>query len=263
MSTSNFKIRGRQFRGALLVSLCTALALAGCSSDPNKASRGKDAAKYNAELGIAYMNQGDLQSAKEKMDRALIENPNDPNVHSALALFYDRTGNSAKADSEFQSALRLSPRDPELLNNYAVYLCQKGRTDEGVRRFEEAAHNPLYRTPWAAYTNAGVCLRSAKRNDDAVKNLQRALQIRPNFAEAVFQLSELQFQAGKLNDARTQIDTYLNSFDETADLLLLGVRVSRAQGDPLAAERFARKLRLDFPDSAQAHALAELGRNPG
>jgi type IV pilus assembly protein PilF len=262
MSTSNSRIRGRHFRGVLLITVCAVVAAA-CTSDPHKEQRGHDAAKFNVQLAIAYMDRGDLPSAKEKLDRALTENPKDPNVHSALAIFYERTGNSSKADSEFKTALGLAPRDPDLLNNYAVYLCQKGRTDEGVRRFEEAAHNALYQTPWAAYTNAGVCLRAAKRNDDAAKNFQRALQIRPNFAEAVFQLGELQLQGGKLTDARAQIDTYLNSFDATPDLLLLGVRVSRAQGDQLAAERYARKLRLDFPDSAQAHALAELDRNPG
>jgi len=52
-----------------------------------------------------------------------------------------------------------------VVNNYAVYLCQNGRTDEGVRRFEEAAHNALYRTPEAAYTNAGCVFarREARR----------------------------------------------------------------------------------------------------
>src|SRR6267142_2492456 len=168
-----------------------------------------------------------------------------------------------KADAEFRTSLRLAPHDPDVVNNYAVYLCQNGRTDEGVRRFEEAAHNALYRTPEAAYTNAGVCLRAAKRDEEARKNFRQALQMRPNFAEAAFQLSDLEFQRGKLSDARAQIESYLGSFEATPDLLLLGVRVTRAQGDRMAAERFARRLRVDFPGSDQAHTLAELDRNRG
>jgi type IV pilus assembly protein PilF len=132
-----------------------------------------------------------------------------------------------------------------------------------VHRFEEAAHNALYRTPEAAYTNAGVCLRAAKRDEEAARNLKQALQVRPNFAEAAYQLGDLEFQRGKLEDARSHIDTYLNSFDATPDLLLLGVRVARAQGDRLAAERYARKLRLEFSGSDQARALADLDRNRG
>ncbi len=55
----------------------------------------------------------------------------------------------------------------------------------------------------------------------------------------------------------------MGSFSETPDLLLLGVRVARAQGDRLAAQRYARKLQLDFPGTDQARALAELDHNPG
>jgi type IV pilus assembly protein PilF len=89
------------------------------------------------------------------------ENPNDPNVHSAMAMLQDRLGHPEKADKEFKAALSLGPRSPDVLNNYAIYLCRNGRVDEGVKSFEEAAHNALYRTPEAAYTNAGVCLRGA------------------------------------------------------------------------------------------------------
>jgi type IV pilus assembly protein PilF len=132
-----------------------------------------------------------------------------------------------------------------------------------VRRFEEAAHNALYRTPEAAYTNAGVCLHSAKRDEEAARSFKQALGIRPNFAEAAYQLSDLEFRGGKLNDARAQVDSYIGAFAATPDLLLLGVRIARAQGDRLAAERYARKLRLDFSGSDQARALADLDRNPG
>jgi type IV pilus assembly protein PilF len=252
--------------GARIVSsaLLAALVLGGCTSSSSQpASRGKEAAQYNTQLGVAYLHQGNIPLAKEKLDRALAENPKDPAVHAALALYFDQTGNPGKADAEFQTALRLGPHDPEVLNNYAVYLCSTGRTQDGVRRFEEAAKNPLYRTPEAAYTNAGVCLRAAKRDEDAAKNFRRALQIRPNFAEAAFQLGDLEFQRGKLTDARMQVEAYLGAFDATPDLLLLGVRVTRALGDKLAAERYSRKLRLDFPGSSQVQALAELDRNPG
>jgi len=150
-----------------------------------------------------------------------------------------------------------------MVNNYAVYLCQNGRVDEGVKRFLEAARNPLYPTPEAAYTNAGVCLRAAKRDDEARVDFMRALQLKPNFAEAQFQLANLQFDHGELAPARNGIDGYIGTYNATADLLLLGVRVARAQGDRVAAQRYARKLQLDFPGTDQARALAALEHNPG
>jgi type IV pilus assembly protein PilF len=135
--------------------------------------------------------------------------------------------------------------------------------DEGVRRLLEAAHNPLYRTPEAAYTNAGVCLRAVHRDAEAQANLQRALQIRPNFAEAVFQLADLEFAQGHTREAKERVQRYLETYNATPELLLLGVRTSRSVGDRVSAERYARRLRVDFPDSEQTRALAELTANPG
>jgi type IV pilus assembly protein PilF len=240
-----------------------ALALVACSSTNNSARKKGDASNYNMQLGMAYLNQGDLGLAKEKLDRAVAENPGDPNVHSAMAMLQDRLGHPDQADKEFKAALNLGPRNPDVLNNYAVYLCRTGRTDEGVKSFEEAAHNALYRTPEAAYTNAGVCLRGGKRDTQAAMSFQRALQVKPNFAEAAYQLADLDFQRGEVQTARETVDRFTSSFDATPDLLLLGVRITRKQGDRLAEERFARKLRLDFPASDQARALAELSHNPG
>ena len=228
-----------------------------------KEKKRQNAAALNVQLGIAYLHQNNLPLAKEKLDKAMKEEPRNPSVHSALALLYDRMGKPAQADQEFREALRMAPHDPDTLNNYAVYLCRTGRTDEGVKYFLDAANNALYSTPAAAFTNAGVCLRAAKRYDQATVQFQRALSVRPNFAEAAYQLVDTDFTLGAVKDARAQLDRYLSAFDATPDLLLIGVRIARAQGDRLAAERFSRRLRVDFPSSEQVRLLSELDRNPG
>jgi type IV pilus assembly protein PilF len=240
-----------------------AVALLGCVTASGRDQKRSDASNYNMQLGIAYLNQGELALAKEKLERALAENPDDPNVHSAMAMLQDRLGHPEKADKEFKEALNHGSRSPDILNNYAVYLCRTGRVDEGVKSFEEAAHNALYRTPEAAYTNAGVCLRGAQRDTHAPMSFQRALQARPNFAEAAFQLADLDFSRGEVQEARETVDRFISSFEATPDLLLLGVRICRKQGDRLAEEKLARQLRMDFPASDQARALGELNHNPG
>lgn len=256
-----------RLRAALgVLAAAAAVILAACvtrSSTPLHMANQREAAADNVQLGIQYMNQGDLNLAKTKLDRALEEDPGNANVHSARAMLFERMSQLGKADDEFRSALRLAPNDPDVINNYAVYLCQNGRTDEGVKRFLEAAHNPLYRTPQAAYTNAGVCLRAAKRDDEARADFNAAIQLRPNYAEAAFQLATLDFDHQQLAAARARIDGYIGNFEATPDLLLLGVRVARAQGDVVAAARYARRLQLDYPGSDQARALATLDKNRG
>ena len=199
-----------------------------------------------------------MRVAKEKLDRAVKQDPNYAPAHSARASLYDRLGQPAEAEEEFKTALRLAPNDPDMINNYAVYLCQHGRTDEGVKEFQAAAANPLYRTPAVAYTNAGVCLRAAKRDDEARQEFLKALQLSPNNSEALFQLANLEFQQKNYAQAHTLIDAYLGHFPETADILLLGVRIARAQGDQQASQKYARKLQLNFPGTDQTRALAAL-----
>ena len=239
-----------------------AAVMAGCASQQAVQQR-HDAAVYNTELGIAYMRRGDLAVAQNKLDRALEENSDDPNVHSARALLFARLQDNKHADEEFREALRLAPKNPNFENNYAVYLCSVGRVDEGVQNFLRAARNPLYMTPELAYDNAGVCLRSAHKDVAAAQMFADALAIRPNFPQALWQVADLAFSQGKLAQARREIDAFLAANQETPDLLLLAVKVTRAQGDKLDSELYARRLQLDFPDSAQAHALADLGHNPG
>jgi len=242
-----------------LAGVVAALLLSACSTTSKKSiSNQQNAAIANTQLGSAYMNQGNLALAKDKLDRALAQDPSNPEVHSVRGMLFDKMGMPKDADAEFRTALRLAPKDPNVINNYAVFLCQRGRADEGVKLFEEAATNALYSTPEAAYTNAGVCLRSAKHDDQARAQFVKALQIKPSFVDAVVQLVELDMQHDNLPQARQLIDAYLTNFGENPDLLLLGVRVARAQKDQVGAQRYARKLQMNYPGTDQQRALAEL-----
>ncbi|MGH8259059.1 MAG: type IV pilus biogenesis/stability protein PilW, partial [Steroidobacteraceae bacterium] len=264
---------GRLLAGAFVAAACAALGACASNARPRVDSpfpdqpsfkpHPKEAAKYNVELGIAYMQRGELAVAKDKLDRAVKEDPHDPEVHSARALLDERLGNLEQADREFREALRLAPSDPDIANNYAVYLCRNHHVDEGVKRLLATARNPLYATPEAAYTNAAVCLRSEHRDAEAKRELENALALRPGFAEAVFQLADLEMQQGELRDARARIDHYIQTYTATPDLLALGVRISRALHDPLGVQRFEQRLRVDFPSSPQTQALAGPTTNPG
>ena len=237
-------------------------ALAGCvtsTKDGGKPlkeeSQDFQAAKYNIQLGTAYLQQGNYPLAKEKLERSLKQNPKDPDVHTSLGLLYDRTGDAKLADKHFREALRLAPDNPDISNNYAIYLCKNGRIDEGVSRFMVVAHNKFYRTPEVALTNAGVCLRGAKRLDEASGVFTAAIKARPNYSEATVQLATLHLERDQIPQARAVVDTYINAFKPNPDVLLAAVTVARAAKDRMSEEKYSRALRLEFPDSAQARAL--------
>jgi type IV pilus assembly protein PilF len=244
------------------IAILAAGALVGCvSSDGSKALKREDptdsAAKTNIQLGIAYLQQGNYTVAREKLERSLKQNPKDPDVHTSLGLLYDRTGEPKLADKHYQEALKLAPNSPDISNNYAIYLCKRGRVDEGVQRFAAVAANKYYRTPEVALTNAGVCLRGAKRYDEAQARFTGAIKARPDYSEATVQLATLHVERGQLPEARKVVDTYLGAFRPKPDVLFTAVTVARASNDKMSEEKFSRTLRLEFPDSAQARALKQ------
>ncbi len=244
----------------LVAGLVAAQALAGCVTSDGSPERQREdpvekAAKANVQLGTAYLQQGNYPVAKEKLERALKQNPRDPDVHTSLGLLYDNTGDSKGADKHFREALRLAPERPDISNNYAIYLCKTGRVDEGVERFGAVAANKYYRTPEVALTNAGVCLRDAKRLEEARDRFAGAIRAKPNYSEATVQLATVNIELGNFPDARKVVDTYLGAFKPSADVLYAAVTVARASKDKVTEDKYSRRLRLDFPESPQAKKL--------
>ncbi len=248
-------VQGR-FLAAFASVVLAAAGLSGCeSTTQQQPTKGGDAAGINVQLGVDYMQRGELALAQTKLQRALSEDPHNADVHQALAMLDERLGKAAEADKEYRRALDLSQRSPDILNSYAVYLCSHSRAIEGVRLFEEAAGNALYRTPWVAYTNAGVCLRTVHRDEEAMQRFNRALLINPAYSEAVFQAAETGFALRQYQPARQRIDTYLANNAATPDLLLLGWRIAAAQKDSRGQEFYSSRLSKEFPTSQQTHTM--------
>lgn len=245
---------------AVLLALVMGVVASGCVTTSNETAQESPqaAGQANLQLGAAYLRQGNLPVAKEKLERAETQSPRDPQVHGLLAMLYHRLGEDQKAEREYRTALDLSHNDPEQLNNYAVFLCSVGRVDDGVSRFQEAAKNQLYRTPWAAYTNAGVCLRGAGRDAEARPLFLKALTVRPDYAEAAVQLADLDLKDHRPADAYKRVTDFMKTNVATPDLLLFGWRAARELKDPVGQAQMAWRMQSDFPDSDQAHAITQM-----
>jgi type IV pilus assembly protein PilF len=239
-------------------------ALTGCVSvNPKVGVSGKDAARANVQLGVAYMQQGNLLLAKEKLERAEKQDPRNLELHTAMALLSERLGKNDDAARHYQAALRLDPQSAVLANTYAVFQCKAGKVDEAVELFDRAANDGLYNTPWVALTNGALCLRSNKRGADAVSRLDRALALRPDYVSAVVELGDLHIELGHADQAKAVVDRYVLLGRKSPEVLLVGVRAALANGDKNAADDYARRLRRDHPNSAQARSLAQLLRDRG
>jgi type IV pilus assembly protein PilF len=220
------------------------------------------AARLNAQLAVAYLKQGDIAVAREKIDKALTQNPKDASVQMSAGLVYERLQEVDQADKHYASALKLEPANPDVQNIYAVFLCRNGHAVDGQKLFEQAARNPTYSQPEVAYSNAGVCARGAGDLTRAEALFRKALSLRPDFPDALLQLADLTYAKGGGLGARALLERYFRNNTATADALLLGVRVERALGDAEAASRYQNQLQRDFPDSEQARELRSRAGTP-
>jgi type IV pilus assembly protein PilF len=241
-----------------------ALAVAGCAGNSTKTPPKTDrASQINLDLAIEHLRKGNLAASKEKLDRALEQNPRNAAAHSVAGLLYERLNDSKKADGHYARAVSLAPDNPEYKNNYAVYLCQQGKHARGEKLALQAAENRLYKTPELAYYNAGNCARSAGDLAAADKHFRNAVQMRPRFPEALLQLAEIEFEQQKLLSARGFLERYLEVGRTTPSTLWLGVRIERGLGNAEVAQHYAQRLKTEYPNSNQTKELLELERNPG
>lgn len=232
--------------------------MAGADSQVDK----RKAAQANAQLALAYIQQGDLTTAREKLEKALEQDPHTVTVQLAAGFLYDRLGEDRKAEEHFEEALKLSRDDPNIQNSYAVFLCLKGDRKRGEELLLQAAKSPLYRTPAVAYANAGRCARADGRPQDAEKYFRQSLTYRADQPDVLFQMAELEHELGNDLQARAFLERYASDATASAASLWLAYRIEVGLGDRKQAEMYADRIRKDYPMSAEMSALLEAERAP-
>ena len=115
------------------------------------------AARYNAELGLRYLHNGNTELAAEKFNLAKEQAPRDPLVMDALAFYYEKSGDIPLANQTYFNALLLDSHSGTLRNNYGAFLCRNGYSHQAISYFLKAAEVPNYRDAAGAYSNARYC----------------------------------------------------------------------------------------------------------
>jgi len=245
---------------AFLMALLLAAAVPAQNTSPDPL---KEAAQINARLAMEYMKRDQLSVARDKVERALALNPHDLTVQLAAGLVYERLLDTKRAEKHFRLALRADADSPEAQNALGAFLCRHREFAKGEAMFLKAAGNPLYRTPEVAYTNAGVCARSAAAPEKAEEYLRQALTVGTVYPETFLQLAGVLHDRGNHLQARAFIERFLAVEPATPDVLLLGHQIEMALNDRAAAAGFGERLRKEFPDSVQLRVLDDIqSRNP-
>jgi type IV pilus assembly protein PilF len=246
---------------------CLLLSLAGCVTTQNDsnslgklphssaATQAQDAARIHTELGQRYLSSGDLQTALEKLTKALQFDPNYAPAHTVIAIVYEKIGRPADAELNYRKAASLEPAKGAPNNNLGQYLCSVGKYAEAETYFRKAVADPFYQTPDVALTNAGVCQLRAGQVAGAEADFRDAIARNPANGEALFQLAATLYQQNDAFRARAFLQRFDALGKPSAASLKLGHDIESRLGDQDGAHTYATRLQSLFPDSEQTHAL--------
>ncbi len=170
-----------------------------------------NAAVYNY-LGLVFWKLGQGEQAIEAFDESHRLNPALPEPVYNLGVLYFESGDFTRAGKFFADAAELNPADSRPLEYLGRILARSGKWPEARR----ALFGALARAPLSprVLTSLALVERSISGNDKAIFYLMQALDKKPDYAPALFDLGFLYFS--ELKQPKQAVD-YFKKFLKVAD----------------------------------------------
>ncbi|MFH1155031.1 MAG: tetratricopeptide repeat protein [Pseudomonadota bacterium] len=197
------------------IAMILALSTVSCASTGEHRSQ---MAQDTKNLGEAYLNQGNYAGAlKELLDAEKII-PDDPYLHNDLGLVYMARGRYGLAEEHFTRAVALKPDYVPAQNNLGTALLRQEKWDQAITCYREIVGNLLYATPHFALTNLGWAYLGKKDFRKAKENFSKALDIKPDFVNAVHGLATAYLSTGQADSVENLLGKSLQKNPEAAIL---------------------------------------------
>lgn len=224
-----------QCRHITLITLVVlSLWLAGCANQAGRESDTDPAAAFT-ELGMAYLEGGNLPRAMLALDRALERRPDDAAALQAMAIVLQRQGENQQAEAMFQRALEAAPDSGRTRNNYAAFLYEQGRLATACEQLEIAALDTRYANRAQLFVNLGQCQWELGEIEQARHNLTRARSLDPRYPHGYFTMAELELDQGDLISARQQLERFVNLAGMTPAAQTLAERIAASAASPASS----------------------------
>ena len=134
------------------------------------------------------------------------------------------------------------------------------RSNDAIAYFDKALADPTYPSPEIANMNKGICSARAGQIAMAETYFERALQLNPDFVPVFKERARAHLQQHKNAVADKEFRRYQSRVDRlSADDLLLGWKIAKANNEMQAASEYEAQLRMNYPYSPELEAVGGKG----
>lgn len=203
---------------------------------------------------------GRYEEALPLLESLVIERPNYADVHNMLGVAHHHVGQWARAERAFHDALKINPQYAEAAMNLAVLLNDTGRYDAAKTLYRDAlarlSHEKNAMDPQVSakianmHSDLAEAYREANRLEEAVAEYQRALNLRPTFADIRHALAGVMMQR---KDYASAIEQLTRAIEDRPQFAAARVRLGNcylSKGDKTAAKGcFEAALAIDAASS--------------
>jgi tetratricopeptide (TPR) repeat protein len=214
----------------------------------NVFSRDPDNVEGRVVQAQGLLGKGDLKQGTEILERADKSSANNPLIKYQLALAYLQGRNTSQAMNELEQAITIAPKYVDAIVLLAQLRLQSGdprsviaplesalqlRPDvtkirtlladgyQAVGRSEDAAaliREQIKKTPEdsQSYLVLGVILKKQKKNDEARKAFEKALELNPANVVALDQITDLDLEAKAFSTVHQRADAMLKKEPNSA-----------------------------------------------
>jgi len=223
---------------ALVLALLSGLLLA--ASPVSTAAQGSFDAESRFNAGIAHLREGRAKLALEEFKQAIKKDKKNPYFYKGLGLAYARLNKLKDAAKAFRKAIDLNPYYVDVRNDLGSVLVLQGKREAGKEQFLKAYNDPMNPTPqlsarnlgraqleegdyagalnWFrtsigrddSYEDAHIGVADAfvamGRPEDAIAQLELALEKTPDSPPLQVALGTIYLRAGRFSDARARLE---------------------------------------------------------
>jgi len=223
--------------------------------NPPREVSSEDQASIYLKIGVRYLGLGQLDIAKEKLEKSVDLDSSNGDAHNALAVLYEKIKRPSDAKYHFERAISENDESPQPRNNYGRFLCDQGEYEEGLAHLAIAFNMPLNSRKWFSFTNAGLCYLKQNKMREAENYFRKALEVYPQYPPALLEMLKMSYRFHKFMSARAFLQRYFSVSPESADSLWYGYRIELGLKNRSGAEKYRTKLLTQFPDSKEAQRV--------